>query len=282
MFVVFGSKRVDYRLCRVLAALLVMVAVAGCGLFGRGGRGVGSRPLDSAVGGDPSVTPFKLDVLQESNDGENLSIKGQLTSKISRSSKDALVRLTAVDTSGEQRVSFHKVADLIPGATELQPGKPTQFSLAIPSQGLSNYQVEVLWGKDAAPYLGDQRASMKQPAAPTEYLALRNLEVHRVPDGSCSSPEECLVSFSIKGEFFNSGRSSIKDVVLVAGFAPAMKMDKAQQPLENERRIEVRNISLAPQATKPFRLTLEKLLPASDTVAYQPVVRIVSFDSEGQ
>lgn len=281
MVPVCGLRRWDCRLYRWATVSLVMVVVAGCSWFGKAG-GAGSRPLDSAVGGDPSVTPYKLDVLQESNDGENLSIKGQLTAKTSRSSKDALVRLTAVDASGEQRISFHKVADLIPGTPELQPGNPAQFSLAIPSQGVSNYQVEVLWGKDAAPYLGDQRASMKQPAAPAEYLALRNLEVHRVPDGSCSSPEECLVSFSIKGEFYNSGSSSIKDVVLIAGFAPAMKMDQAQQPLENERRIEVRNLGLAPQATKPFRLTLEKLLPASDTVAYQPVVRIVSFDSEGR
>jgi hypothetical protein len=257
-----------------------VVALAGCGIFGRSSGFGGSRPLDSAVGGDPSVTPFRLDVLEEANNGENLTIKGQLTAKTKRSAKDALVRMTAVDTGGEQRISIHKVADLVPGSQELQPGKPLQFSLAIPSQGVSNYQVEVLWGKDAAPYLGDQRASMKQPAAPSEYLALRNLEVHRVPDGSCSSPEECLVTFSIKGEFFNSGSSSIKDVSLVAGFAPAMKMDQKQQPLENERRIEVRNLALAPQATKPFRLTLEKLLPASDTVAYQPVVRIVSFDSE--
>jgi hypothetical protein len=280
MQVLFSQVSALHRLCRSVIAVAFVVALAGCGIFGRSSGFGGSRPLDSAVGGDPSVTPFRLDVLEEANNGENLTIKGQLTAKTKRSAKDALVRMTAVDTGGEQRISIHKVADLVPGSQELQPGKPLQFSLAIPSQGVSNYQVEVLWGKDAAPYLVDQRASMKQPAAPSEYLALRNLEVHRVPDGSCSSPEECLVTFSIKGEFFNSGSSSIKDVSLVAGFAPAMKMDQKQQPLENERRIEVRNLALAPQATKPFRLTLEKLLPASDTVAYQPVVRIVSFDSE--
>jgi hypothetical protein len=57
-------------------------------------------------------------------------------------------------------------------------------------------------------------------------------------------------------------------------------MDLPNQPLENERRIEVKQMGLAPQTTKPVRLTLEKLLPVSDTVAYQPVVRIVSFESE--
>lgn len=88
------------------------------------------------------------------------------------------------------------------------------------------------------------------------------------------------MSFSIKGEFFNAGRAVVKNVSLVAGFAPASKIDSPNQPLENERRIEVKNVGLAPQGVKPFRLTLEKLLPASDTVAYQPVVRILSFDSE--
>ncbi len=265
---------------------LVVVAVQGCSILtGRSGNASG-RIVDSAIGADPSVTPFKLDVLEESNDGDTLSVKGQLIAKTKRDMNDVLVRLTAVDAEGQQRVSFHKATDLVAPGSEIKPGNPMPFSLSLPSRGISNYQVEVLWGNDAAPYLAEARASMKSPAdstspaASTEYLALRNLEVHRVPDGSCSSPEECLVTFAIKGEFFNSGRSTIKEVVLVAGFSPALKIDQVQHPLENERKIEVRNFNLAPQATKPFRLTLEKLLPASDTVAYQPVVRIVSFESQ--
>jgi hypothetical protein len=265
---------------RFALVCMLSFAVAGCSIF----RGTDSSPnervIDSARGGDPSVTPFKLDVLRESNDGETLTIKGQVTSKVTRPSRDVLVRLTAVDSGGEQRTSFHKLVDLNPKTSDLQAGKPTQFALSLPAQGVSNYQLEVLWGKDAAPYLDDNRASLKTPSAPAEYLALRNLEVHRVPDGSCSSPEECLVTFSIKGEFFNAGKAVVRDVLLVAGFSPASKMDRPHQMLENERQIEVKNLALGPQATKPFRLTLEKLVPASDTVAYQPVVRIVSFDSD--
>lgn len=272
----FGIRRVSW----LVSGLAIVVACGGCGSLFGGTSAPKGKVIDSAVGADPSVTPFKLDVLQEENSAGNLRIKGQVVAKAKRSSEDVLVRLTAVDDSGEQRVSTHKLVDLTPDAKDLQTGKPVQFSLALPSEGISNYQLEVLWGKDAAPYLTDGRASMKQPAPPSEYLALRNLEVHRVPDGSCSSPEECLVTFSIKGEFFNAGRAVVRDVVLVAGFAPASKMDLPNQPLENERRIEVKQMGLAPQTTKPFRLTLEKLLPASDTVAYQPVVRIVSFESE--
>jgi hypothetical protein len=265
---------------RFTSVCMLSVALLGCTLVSGKGATPSERVIDSARGGDPSVTPFKLDVLGESNDGETLTIKGQVTSKVSRPARDVLVRLTAVDTGGEQRTSFHKLIDLNPKSADLERGNPTRFSLSLPSQGISNYQLEVLWGKDAAPYLGDNRASLKTPSAPAEYLALRNLEVHRVPDGSCSSPEECLVTFSIKGEFFNAGRAVVRDVSLVAGFAPTSKMDRPHQMLENERRIEIKNLALGPQATKPFRLTLEKLVPASDTVAYQPVVRIVSFDSD--
>jgi hypothetical protein len=265
----------------ILVALLVSGGVlSGCGWFNRTSSPGSARIVGSAVGGDPSVIPFRLDVLQETNDGKNLTIQGQLVAKSQRPSKDVLVRLTAVDSKGQEKTAIHKVSDLVQNGGELTPSMPTQFSLSLPSQGISNYQLEVLWGKDAAPYLGGERASLKQQKTSSEFLALRNLEVHRVPDGSCSSPEECLVTFSITGEFFNAGKATIRDVVVVAGFVPASKLELPNHPLENEKRIEVQNLELAPQATKPFRLTLEKLLPASDTVAYQPVVRIVSFGSD--
>jgi hypothetical protein len=236
--------------------------------------------VDSAIGSDPSVTPFRLDVLSESNDGDKLSVRGRVVAKSARSADDVLVRMTATNSSGEQQVSFSRLIDIAPGAKRLSPDSPTPFTLSIPAQGVSNYQLEVLWGADAEPYMGEAKASLKKGDKPSDFVALRNLEVHRVPDGSCSSPEECLVTFSIKGEIFNSGRATISDLVLVAGFAPASKLDLPGQILENEKRIEVNNLRLAPQGVKPFRLTLEKLLPASDTVAYQPVVRIASFESD--
>jgi hypothetical protein len=263
-----------------LFAIISVVGLSGCSWFNRSATGGGDKSVvGSALGGDPSVTPFRLDVLNESNDGKKLNIQGQLVSKERRSAKDVIVRLKGVDSQGEERVASHKVVDLIKSGEDLNPSIPTRFSLALPADGLSNYQLEVLWGRDAEPYLGSTRASLKSNKAESDFLALRNLEVHRVPDGSCSSPEECLVSFSIKGEFFNSGKAVINDVVLVAGFTPASKLGLPNPPLENEKRIQVRGMDLAPQGVKPFRLTLEKLLPASDTVAYQPVVRIESFDA---
>lgn len=257
----------------------------------------GARSIASAKGRDPAVTPVRLDILEESNDGLQLTVKGAITPKEDLNANELVVRLTGITAKGEERVAFKSASELsaIDGAgnqgaavtdRKLSPKDgPTKFTLSLPSAGLSNYQVELLWGRDAEAYLPksarDIRASLKDGASNLkDFLALRELEVHRVPDGSCSSPEECLVTFSIKGEIFNSGRALVSGVTLEAGFAPATKVGIPHIALEGAKKIEIQGLELSPGAAKPFRLTLEKLLPASDTVAYQPVVRIERFEAD--
>lgn len=264
----------------ISTVLVVLVSFNGCTTLSNLMPKKRQKAIAVARGGDPSVTPFKLEVTEESNKGDVVVVRGRVVGKRGWAPSQAVVRLTALDTKGEQRVSVHKLSDFHPSKSSISGGEPAKFSLSIPSVGISNYQLELLWGDEAAPYLNVTKASLKLPKKPKEYLALRNLEVHRVPDGSCSSPEECLVTFAIKGEFYNSGSQIVSDVVLKAGFCPADKLDLPDYILENERTIEVRNMTLKPGGTKPFRLSLEKLVPASDTVAYQPVVRIISFHSE--
>ena len=270
------------RVASVLVALVVVVlACAGCW---PGGKAASSqrRIVDSTSGIDPSITPFKLEVVEELHDGAELVIKGRLTAKSEWPAQDVVVRLAALDDSGQQRISFHRMSDLAPKSPTLSAGDPTPFSLSLPAVGLTNYQLEVLWGRDAAPFAKEeqQKITSEEPPKPKQFLALRNLEVHRVPGESCANPNECQIKFTIKGEFFNSGGATVRNVVIVAGFTPADKLDLRDQILENERRVEVRNLGLKPGATKPFRLTLEKQVASGEQVAPYPVVRIVSVDSE--
>jgi hypothetical protein len=189
------------------------------------------------------------------------------------------VRLSALDSAGEQRQSYFAVAAESGEGPfgQLQPGSKTEFTLSIPSTEISNYQIELLWGKDAAPFQKQARAGLEEGK---EFLALRNLEVYRVPSDDCATPNECTVRFNVSGEFFNSGSKTISKVTLRAGFVRADELDLPQQNLENERRIEVRNMSLVPGGTRPFRLALEKLILLSDQVAPRPVVQILSFESD--
>lgn len=260
-------------------------SLIGCGLVGSGRSSNNRRALESTSGIDPSITPFKLEVVEELHDGADLVIKGRLTPKSDWPANDVVVRLAALDDSGQQRISFHRVSDLAPQTAMLSTGVPTPFSLTLPSVGLRNYQVEVLWGQDAKPFTPPQpsepsTSTAPVPDKPKQFLALRNLEVHRVPGETCGNPNECLLKFTINGEFFNSGGATVRNVVVVAGFTTVDKLDLHDQILENERRVEVRNLGLKPGTSKPFRLSLEKQVSAVDQNAPQPIVRIVSVDSE--
>ncbi len=243
-------------------------------------------PIEATAGIDPDVTPFVLEVVDEVNDGRKLVVKGRLIPKTTKPASEVVVRLSALDKAGEERVSFHNMRDLLgggaadkKGGVTLEKGVAQPFTLSMPLKGITSYQLEVLWGKEAAPFSPIESAPSDKKE-PKQFIALRNLEVHRVPSESCSSPNECVVKFTITGEMFNSGTAIIKDVVILAGFAPADTLDLESQILENEKRVEVPNLRLAPGTSQRFKLSLDKPVPVSTTIAPQPVVRIASFRSE--
>ncbi len=285
------ENRSDYKsgmLSRAARALAMAAVVSGCSFFAPTAKtsGAGDMPLEATAGFDPDVTPFVLEVVEELNDGKKLIVKGRIIPKATKSASEVVVRLSALDKAGEERVSFHNMKDVLGGGPAkkneplmLEKGVAQPFTLSMPLKGITSYQLEVLWGKEAAPFSPIER-DPPQKAEPKQFIALRNLEVHRVPFENCASPNECVVRFTITGEMFNSGAATIKDVVILAGFTPADVLDLESQILENEKRVEVPNLRLAPGASRRFKVSLDKLVPVTTTIAPQPVVRIVSFRSE--
>lgn len=282
--------RVD-SLSKALSLLVVCasVSVSGCSsLFGSSPKtyGAGGVALEATAGADPDVTPFILEVVEEINDEDKVIIKGRILPKTDWNASEVVAKVSALDREGRQRVSYHRMSDVVASRQGqvsppllLEKDVAQTFSLSLPVKGLSNYQLEVLWGADAEPF-ADRKPATEQKVEPTQFIALRNMEVHRVPTESCSSPDECLVKFTITGEIFNSGGSIVNNVVIVAGFGTGAKLDLPTQILENERRVEVPDLKLAPGGNRRFRISLEKLVPTTAQEAPQPVVRIASFRSE--
>jgi hypothetical protein len=267
---------------------VIVAIISGCALFAPRAKtqGAGSVPIEATAGIDPDVTPFVLEVVDEVNDGKKLVVTGRLIPKTTKPASEVVVRLSALDKAGEERVSFHNMQDVLSGGPAekkgpltLEKGVAQPFTLSMPLKGITSYQLEVVWGKEAAPFSPADSAPAEK-TEPKQFIALRNLEVHRVPAESCSSPNECIVRFTITGEMFNSGTATIKDVVILAGFAPTDTLDLNSQILENEKRVEVPNLRLSPGTSQRFKLSLDKPVPVSTTIAPQPVVRIASFRSE--
>lgn len=272
----------------IAPALVFVSSVSGCALFAPQAktRGAGGMPLEATAGLDPDVTPFILEVMDEKNDGKQLTVKGRIIPKASRPASEVVVRLSALDRRGEQRITYHNMKDLLGGGAPprgapimLEKGVAQSFTLSMPLKGITSYQLEVLWGQEAAPF-GPSEPAPEPKKEPKQFIALRNLEVHRVPTESCVTPDECIVRFTITGELFNSGGATIKDVVIEAGFVAGDSLDLQGQILENEKRVEVPNLRLAPGASQRFKVSLDKLVATSTVVAPQPLVRIASFRSE--
>ncbi len=285
----YWSPRTSRMLALVGRSFVIAALISGCSLFGSTAktRGAGDVPIEATAGIDPDVTPFVLEVVNEFNDGKKLEIKGRLIPKTTKPASEVVVRLSALDKAGEERVSFHNMKDVLggsaaekKGALMLEKGVGQSFTLSMPLKGITSYQLEVLWGKEAAPFSPADIDPAPEKQEPKQFIALRNLEVHRVPSESCSSPNECIVKFTITGEMFNSGTATIRDVVILAGFTPTDTLDLESQILENEKRVEVPNLRLAPGASQRFKVSLDKPVPVTTTIAPQPVVRIASFRSE--
>jgi len=272
----------------VLPISLFVLSLSGCALFGPTAKttNVGGVPLEATAGVDPDVTPFILEVVDEVNDGKQLTVKGRILPKTSKPASEVVVRLSALDRRGEQKVSYNNMQDVLTGDSAshgaprmLEKGVAQPFTLSMPMAGITNYQLEVVWGQEAAQF-APRRAAPESKKDSKQFIALRNLEVHRVPTESCVSPDECIVRFTITGELFNSGSATIRDVVIEAGFGKGANLDLPAQILENEKRVEVPNLRLAPGGAQRFKVSLDKLVASTTVVAPQPVVRIASFRSE--
>jgi hypothetical protein len=280
------------------AIILVGGTVQGCAVgagFGRVASWFDLPPSWSADGGtisteaaDDERTPFRLEVVDESNDGRRFIVRGRVVVKADWDAQHAVVRLAALTEGGrterahfplaERRVTSAGGIPVEVPATEtirqLKAGERVDFILEVPAAGLTSYQLDLLWGKDAGPVLEQARV----PAGPG-LLTLRNLEAQKVRDLTCDYIP-CPSKHQVTGELFNAGNGTITRVVLGIALVPlAPELDLGDQIPQNERRIEIRNLQLAPEQAKPLKLVLDREIEEGEP-EMRPNVRVLKFDVE--
>lgn len=231
-------------------------------------------PIDVAGEDSGSAnSPFRLEVSDEVNDGNDLSVRGQVVLKTGTKISNAVVRLSGLDAEGEtQEASFP--LKFPAKKTEFTEGDKIPFALSIPISGVDHYQLEVRWGKEA------RVQSTKSTA--DQFVALRNVSTEVVRSTDCV--EDCAIRHRVMGDLFNGGEGRVTGVVLGAGFLdrPTPKgasLDLQVQIPENERRIEVRNLNLGPQESKAIRLMLDQP-EGVESSAVLPSVRIISVETK--
>ena len=270
-----------------------MALSAGCSVGGSaGGAKPASNNLNPYVGAlgqaNGQGMPLTLETTQVLNDGQQLHVFGIVTAHIPWDVSKVILRLIGLQSGQVTRETIRRLSDSSisrevrevslgfpppinqSSPRELKAGEKEAFYLTIPVGQISDYQLELLWGDEAQPYLVSLDSIQKK------LIELRNVRVET--EKSACQAAECGTKFRILLELFNTGHSPVNRVVLGVGFLldlDAATLDPAKTVPENEEEIEISALKLAAGQGRQMRLIFEKPVPPDWADRLRPTVRVI-------
>lgn len=271
--------RVEFGRCA--AALILSLALCGCGPKKIVPATAPSETLSANVKVPQEPTsPFTLEIVEELNDGANLHIHGRVQSATAWPADDVVVRLSGMRAGEARKVSFYPLAKLQQQkpdsqlAAQVLPNTPLDFYLSVPSAELTDYQLEVLWGKEAKSVQPKTNSAAGQEK---EGLVLQSINVQRLIPNCVAAP--CPSTYRLVGSLFNNSSEEVQRVELGVGFVwvpTGTNLDLSSQIPQDEENVEITGLNLAPQQSRPFKLDIDRVVPEVPDGSYQPVVRVLS------
>jgi len=213
---------------------------------------------------DPiSQPPFLFRVVEDYNDGRSLYVAGEVEVLADWETSDLLIRLATMnfgETVAENYFSLPPAAGQA-GDGRVKARQVVPFALSASAAGMTDYQLELLWGREAR----ERRPESVLPGGlPVE---LRNVQVSL---NQCSG-DPCPAPYSVAGEIFNSGTSTLNEITLGVALSGA----GSQGVPANEETVHISGLGLEPGQGRSFRLTIEKPVPQSMLSLIQPVLRVL-------
>ena len=240
-----------------------------------------ATPLKPIARVEPQVraeVPFEVAVVQERNDGVDLEVHANLLSRFSWDPARVAIRVTGL-SQGEKTQQFGSALQdlLATEVSQLEAGKQYLFSLVIPGTGLSDYQLEVLWGSDAEDVLGKGNHSGSQVPG----ISLSQIDVVRRMN--CDEGPACLVYHELRGILENTTRNTANSVVVGVGYLErqAEELDLSNEIPENETPVTLPGEPLLPGEKRPVRVQLESALTEEQDKLYVPTMRILAIEPQG-
>ena len=211
-------------------------------------------------------SPFSLQITSVQNDGRNLKVEGVILTKASWYVDKVSVLLTGLKDGVEVASSARPLKDFLnqeqlapvsgssPYGTSslgvsLPAESPLAFSLSIPSQNVSDYQVTLGWGEEA----------VISVAATVQWVEHGLVEVGVSPD--CNE-HSCPRLYAVEGSIRNDGKQVVSSVTvalrLLALDANGVA-DASGANTENEQ-IELAPLNLLPGASQKVRLRFKNAI----------------------
>ena len=224
----------------------------------------------SSIGSNGKELPFVLDILDEFNDGARLHILARVRPRVVWNANETVIRLKGMYNGQVIGTSHFPLSKINKETAVLSPEDVTTVSLSIPSDNLSDYQLELLWGGEAVPLL---RRNL------SELLRIENVSVQRE---KCDE-YPCAVPLTISADLVNVGTELIDNAELSVGFMwvddLTQQSESIDAPISAEEIVSVPKLNLLPGTRRTLRLRLATPVPHSESGGYQPVLRVVDQPS---
>jgi hypothetical protein len=282
--------------------LIFLLSLSGCSILGLENSDQSDLEVLEATDGLPGseTMPFSLRVIEELNDGKELHILGMVAANTTWDPDTVVLKLTSLKDGMQVGVSHNTLRTILKDTKGLladdkgmiEANEEVSFSLAAPSEGITDYQIALLWGDEAERYVSKktskgtsertvQGATTLNPRTrignESLKLRVRSIEIETLK-ASCPYPP-CDVRFRLKALLVNEGDAPIKSAKLGVGFVPT-ELFGIQEVPESEEQVDIPNLNLKSGGIRPFRILLDQEMPEEIAGTVKPVLRILSFEGE--
>ncbi len=202
--------------------------------------------------------PLGLELDHESTDGERLFVRGRVKAETQVELPKVVLHLTTLKDAEKIGESYFPLSAAEQAASlnnVLPAGAEIPFSMSVASEGMTDYQLELLWGDEAVAFLSSL-AGEAEPASASVILEDVALTGPDCEGGKC--PDNCYLTASIR----NQAERHVESLLIGLSFSGG-----------EEEQIEITSLGLAPASTRPMRLEID--LPYITAKDLDPKIRII-------
>lgn len=244
------------RNCTTAVITAAIFALEGCSLIIPQSQPAASPSVPVAAQAEQNPLSLQLD--QESTDGERLFIRGRVKAEIQVDLSKVVLHLTALKDTVKIGESYFPLSAAEQAASMnnvLAAGTEMPFSMSVASQGMTDYQLELLWGDEAVAFLSSLAAEAK-PASTSVTLEDIALVPPDCKGGHC--PDKSYLTAAIR----NQSERHVDSLLIGLSFSGG-----------DEDQLEITSLGLAPASTRPLRLEID--VPYSKAKDLDPKIRVI-------
>jgi hypothetical protein len=228
--------------------------------------------------GSETRSPFVLKILDELHDGKKLFVQAEVVAKTDWPANSAEINLIGISkgqTAGEKKSTLDRLLKgKLPADGKMRADTPYEFVLNLPSNNLSNYQIELNWWprNNIEDQIEEQLDSN---------IGLEILDMKISKRINCSN-KPCKIAYTVSGMLNNTSQETINFAKLGVGFVFVEKgeaLDLSSAIPENEEEMTLKGLNLEAGQARAFNVKIKKLVIERPDGAYTPLIRVLESSS---